>query len=434
MQIARPVTGHFRHVKNSFNTILFTFFFLAPYIRFGSERLIFLDIPARKFHLFGLTIWPQELFYLQLVLLLAGVTLFFVTSLFGRIWCSYACPQTLFIELFNLVGSIVAGKKFGKKTQTIMSKVKVWIAWVFLSLFIGFTFILYFKQPEEVFSAIFSGNIISESGLATWFLFSLAASVFSLAAFGWFRENACKYVCPYGRFQTVMLDEHSPIIQYDPVRGEPRRQKGQKKGEGLCTSCNMCQLVCPTEIDIREGLQVGCIRCGLCADACTIEMSKHEEETLISLSTMAQLKNPNAKPNYLRPRTVVYGMLFLIVSFTLAFSIIKRKPFIANTIKDKVSSFFIPGMGYRNSYQVHLGNKSNDRKQLEVSIKEKDYELMGGSIRVEMGSAAYETLRVLVVKKEEKPKQGTTTIHFIVKDEEGVQTEIPTSFSTEIRR
>ena len=158
--------------------------------------------------------------------------------MFGRIWCAYSCPQTILVEVYNWIGHILGGSAFGKKTETKLSKALVWFVWVLFSFFMGFIFISYFNTPQFVYKHLLTFDIYSvNGGLSAWFLFWLLSSTFSFLAFAYFRENICKYVCPYGRFQTVLLDKYSPIVTYDVQRGEPRRQKGIKEHQGDCTSC-----------------------------------------------------------------------------------------------------------------------------------------------------------------------------------------------------
>ena len=407
MVIARPVKGVFRTIKNRINWILFVIFFGLPFIVIDGRPLLQLDIAARKFHVFGLTIWPQEMYYLHLILLAAGITLFISTALWGRIWCAYACPQTIFIEFYNLVGRFFGGKKFGKKTAGTGLYIRVWIGWIILSIIVGFVFVSYFKGPYNMINEIVNGQIIKPSGrIATWVLFGSGATLFSILAFGWFRENACKYVCPYGRFQTALLDKHSPIVHYDEGRGEPRRQKGQKNHDGDCTACNMCLLVCPTGIDIREGLQVGCIRCGLCVDACTIEMGRDEKKTLIDLRTVEQTTNPEAHRPYVRPRTIVYGSLLSLVVIVFSLLLIFRVPMYTNVTRNRtVQSTFITGIGYQNVYELNVGNMSHQPLDIVVSLENNDENFVIANAQPEytIDASNMKKLQLIVRYNSEKP-------------------------------
>ncbi|MDH5716546.1 MAG: cytochrome c oxidase accessory protein CcoG [Spirochaetia bacterium] len=373
MVIARPVKGKHRSIKTRISYILFSIFFIFPFIKIGGKQSLFFDIPNRKFHVFGLTIWPQEFYFLHLLLIMAGVLLFLITALYGRLWCGYACPQTLFTEVYNLVGRLIGGKKFGKRSETISIKIRVNIAWFLISIFFSLFFITYFKGLDETWLALINYDFYEKDGsFQTWIIF-LAA--FTFTAFGnmaWFREDMCRLVCPYGRFQTALLDSHSPIVYYDKVRGEPRRQKGEKEGKGDCTSCNMCIAVCPTGIDIKDGLQVGCIACGLCVDACTIEMQKHNKITLNDYRTIEQIDNTNAKRHYIRPRTIVYGSFLTVLITIFSYFLIIRTNLYAFSVRDSsIYQMLIPNYGVQNGYYINVGNKTDFSLKVKIELDSK---------------------------------------------------------------
>ncbi|RME90050.1 MAG: cytochrome c oxidase accessory protein CcoG, partial [Candidatus Hydrogenedentota bacterium] len=331
-----------------------------------------LDIPNRIFHIFGLTIWPQEMYFLHLTLLLAGISLFFFTSLFGRIWCAYGCPQTIMTEVYDFVGRRIAGNKYGKKRISKGLKAAVYIGWILTSLILSLIFIAYFKDIYAIFREIAHADFFLPSGgLKTWVLFWIAFTALATFIWGYFRENACKYVCPYGRFQTALLDAHSPVVTYDVKRGEPRRQKGQKIGEheGDCTACNLCQIVCPTGIDIREGLQVGCIRCGLCIDACTIEMSKFGKKTLIDMTTMDTALQETGLKKYIRGRTVTYGTLFTLILGLFIYLLAIRVPMKVQVVPSRdILPTYIPSQGFQNIYEVDIANMSFDSRKVHIQL------------------------------------------------------------------
>jgi cytochrome c oxidase accessory protein FixG len=372
MVVARPVKGIFRTRKNIWNFFLFLVFFALPFLEIGGHPAILLDIPARKFYVFGLSIWPHEMHFLHLILIFLGLMLFFITALFGRLFCAHACPQTLFIELFNLTGRFFAGKKYGKKTAGAFVKARAYFAYFITAIVTGFFFVSYFNGILFQFESLASGNIYADAGknyIATWIWAWTGASLFALVAFGFLRETACKYICPYGRFQTALLDKHSPIVYYDERRGEPRRQKGERKGVGDCTSCNLCQLVCPTGIDIREGLQVGCIRCGLCVDACTIEMNKSEKKTLIDMDVLGKSEDAQFTRKIIRPRTILYGSLLTVVISLFAVLLFTRIPLYANLNNDAaLNNIVIPNEGVRNGYELKVGNMSDNPLSVKIEV------------------------------------------------------------------
>ena len=402
MVIARPITGKHRTIKNRINYVLFTIFLVIPFVRIGGRPLVMLDIPARKFDIFGLTIWPQELYFLHLLLLILGVMLFFFTALYGRIWCGYACPQTIFTDAYNWIGKLVSSR-YGKHTMTRGDWGRVWAVWLVLSLFFSFVFVGYFVPMEAMLADIVTGNVFAgpESTMPAFWLLAIGAS--TAVAFGnmiYYRENLCKYICPYGRFQTALLDQHSPIVSYDVPRGEERRAKKQKMWEhsGDCIDCGMCHVVCPTGIDIREGLQVGCIACGLCVDACTEVLAKWDKATLIDYRTIKQTEDPAANRPYVRPRTAVYGALLAVMVGAFAYLLAVRVPIYAVALRDRaIQNVHIPGAGYQNGYEVHVGNMSHEPLNVNIEVENQGrFEIIAPSTRYELKPDGFEKIRFIV--------------------------------------
>lgn len=379
MVIARPIEGKHRRIKTKLNWLLMALFASIPFIRINGHPLVLLDIPERKFHVFGMVIWPNELYFLHIILLTFGILLFFFTSLYGRLWCGYGCPQTIFTEFYDWVGRLAVGKKYGKKSMSKADWFRTYLIYFVLSAVFSFIFVGYFKGIYNMIELVAAGDIFGGPDSmvpAAWVLgwgFSTAVAFGNMA---YFRENLCKLVCPYGRFQTALLDAESPIVSYDVDRGEPRRQRGQKEGEGDCTSCNMCNLVCPTGIDIREGLQIGCLACGLCVDACTIEMAKKDKPTLIDYRTIEQVDNPTAKRKYIRPRTIIYTVFVTVLVSVFVYLLSIRVPIYVNVVRDRnVNELYLEGMGVRNDYRVNIGNMSYDPLKVKVEILSDDKNL-----------------------------------------------------------
>jgi len=420
MVIARPIQGKHRTIKNRINMVLLALFFALPFVRIGGAPLFLLDIPARKFHIFGLEIWPHELYFLHLLLLGAGIMLFFFTALLGRVWCGYGCPQTIFIDYYDFVGKLFVGKEYGKKTLAGVSRAKAYTGFTLAAIVFSFVFLGYFEPYEVILADVRHGNVSTATGLpAAWVIFMIVSIGFALFNAGYFRENVCKYVCPYGRFQTALLDRHSPIVSYDVARGEPRREAKQKlfDHKGDCVDCNMCNLVCPTGIDIRQGLQVGCIACGLCVDACTQVLGKFNKETLIDYRTIEQVRNPDAERKYLRPRTFVYGTLLLIVLSIFSVLLVARVPIYGMALRDRaIQNVFVPGEGYQNGYELHIGNVS--REPLEVSIKVKDsrYEILSPTDTYKIPPEGFEKIRFVVRSRENDKIARSRPIEFNVSD------------------
>lgn len=417
MVIARPITGKHRTIKNYINIGLFIIFLVLPFIRIGGQPLILLDIPARKFHVFGLTIWPQELYFLHMILLMLGIMLFFFTALFGRIWCGYACPQTLFTEVYNWVGKIITGGKFNKPSETGLQRAIVYTAWFVLSVAFSAVFLAYFMPYEEIITKTITGDFFAEGTYvpSAWIIFLTASTATAYFNMIYFRENLCKLICPYGRFQAALLDSQSPIVSYDVERGEPRKEKGQKLWEhgGDCIDCNLCNLVCPTGIDIREGMQIGCISCGLCVDACTKVLSPHGKETLIDYKTIAQTEDKNAPRKYFRPRTVLYGALLSVVLGFFIYALSVRVPLFADVTRDGgFNVITLPETGYQNLYELHVGNMSNEPIEVTVQLNKPGYEIVSdsaGTLKIESGG--FLKTKILVqAELDQRPETGSTSV------------------------
>ncbi|MBI38666.1 MAG: cytochrome c oxidase accessory protein CcoG [Leptospiraceae bacterium] len=423
MVIARPIEGKHRTIKNRINIALFALFLVLPFIRINGHPFLLLDIPQRTFHVFGLTIWPQELYFLHVILLTLGFMLLFFTALFGRIWCGYACPQTIFTEAYNWVGKLVSGNSYGKPTMKKSHWARVIPAWVLLSFLFSFVFVAYFVRYEFMLGQLAAGNIFAFEDSyrpAAWFIFLMASTGTAFFNMVYFRENLCKYACPYGRFQAALIDRHSPIVMYDVERGEQRRQKGQKVGEhaGDCIDCHLCVQVCPTGIDIRDGLQIGCLSCGLCVDACNSVLQKFDKPTLIEYSTIAESESHQvdrkSRP-YFRPRTAVYGAVVgaLMVVFTML--LVLRTPIYASIQRDAELRNRKVADSYQNGYELHLGNMSYTGLRVNVAVKgDGPFEIISRPGTIELDPSQHKELRLIVAYNAEKAPLRPREIQFII--------------------
>jgi cytochrome c oxidase accessory protein FixG len=321
------------------------------------DPLIRLNIPLRKFHFLGSTFVPEEGFLLLSFLVVLGLCLFFFTALIGRVWCGWACPQTVYTDLFDLVGRKLIGKKYGKQDAPKYKIIILHLFWIVLGFIAAFHFIGYFENPYDM--------IKLEKG--EYYPYALA--FFTVAVYvdmAFIREQFCKYACPYARFQTVLMDEHSYNITYDIKRGEPRRKGKVKIGD--CTACNMCLVVCPTGIDIREGLQVGCIACAKCVDACTVQMAKESKKSLINYDSLARVME-NKKIKWIRPRTIVYGLLLIAATSTMSLLFANRLPLITNIQPDRSILPFETENHVRNIYKFNIHNVAPYSQNLKFEVE-----------------------------------------------------------------
>jgi len=338
----RDVSGYFTRLRVISLVTLLGIYYITPLLQWNGRQAILFDLPARKFYLFGLTLWPQDFIYLAALLILAGLALFFFTAMLGRVWCGYACPQTVWTEAYLWMERKIEGKRGQRmkldkavnsaaKVRTKALKHTVWIAF---SLWTGFTFVAYFTPID-----VLAGKLLSLS-LGPWETFWIL--FYSFATYGnagFMREQVCKYMCPYARFQSAMFDSDTLIVAYHPERGEQRgsRRRGVEPatvGLGDCIDCNVCVQVCPTGIDIRDGLQYECIACSACIDACDEIMDKMSyPRGLINYTTENTELGKGRK--LLRPRIMVYGAILMLLCGMLVAHISQRVALDLDVIRDR---------------------------------------------------------------------------------------------------
>jgi cytochrome c oxidase accessory protein FixG len=363
----REVKGRFATLRRLAMFVLLGIFYLGPWVRWEGRQAVLFDLPARKFYIFGLTLWPQDFIYLALLLIIAAISLFFFTALAGRIWCGYACPQTVWTEAFTWIESAIEGNrsKRMKLDKGPWNFEKVWrktakqIGWIVLALFTGYTFVGYFSAIDALTARLVTFS--AGPWEVFWVLFYGFATYGNA---GFMREQVCKYMCPYARFQSSMFDNDTLIVTYDAERGEPRgaRRRGsdhRAQGQGDCIDCTMCVQVCPTGIDIRKGLQYECIACAACIDACDSVMDKmNYPRGLVRYSTERAMERKNYR--LFRPRTVVYGAILAALAAALMSSLALTKPVILDVIRDRNALYRDVGRaGIQNTYTIRVVNKHN---------------------------------------------------------------------------
>ncbi len=322
-------------------------FYFLPWINWGDNRQAFLiDLPNRKFNLFFWTFWPQDLFYLTAILILSALSLFLFTAVAGRVWCGFTCPQTVWTEVFLWIERKIEGDRpkqmklaAGPWTPEKLFKrsIKHFI-WIVFALWTGFTFVGYFTPIRELAGA--TTTFALGPWESFWVLFYGFATYGNA---GWLREQVCLYMCPYARFQSAMFDKNTLIISYDPARGEPRgaRARGddyKAAGKGDCIDCTLCVQVCPTGIDIRNGLQYQCIACGACVDVCDSVMDKmNYPRGLIRYTSENAL---GGKPWRLwRPRVIIYSGLLAVIAVALVAAVLLRVPLQMDVLRDRNTLF-----------------------------------------------------------------------------------------------
>jgi len=381
----REIDGRFQRLRIVAVFWLLGMFYVFPWIGWDGHQAVLFDLPARKFHIFGLTFWPQDFFYMTWLLVMAGLSLFFFTALAGRLWCGYACPQTVWTEVFLWIERKVEGDRNRRmkldagpwNRDRIARKSLKQLLWIAFALWTGFTFVGFFTPIREL-----AGEVahFRASGWETFWILFYGFATYGNA--GYLREQVCKYMCPYARFQGAMFDRDTLIISYDDARGEPRgsRRKSADHGAlglGDCIDCLACVQVCPTGIDIRNGLQVGCIACAACIDACDAVMDKMAyPRGLIRYTTENALAGRHVR--VLRPRTLAYAALLLALVSGFAWSVTHRSMLLAEIIRDR-NALWRPGPAgtIENSYTVKLVNKSERDIKLDIGIADPTWTIVG---------------------------------------------------------
>ena len=418
----REIGGRFADLSKLATVTLLGLFYLVPWLMWDDRQAFLFDLPARKFYLLGLTLWPQDFPYLALLLIIAALSLFFFTALAGRLWCGFACPQTVWTEAFIWMEQLTEGKRSQRMKldkapwswNKIRRKGSKQFLWIAFSIWTGFTFVGYFEPIRELNQQFMT---LTVSGwTAFWGLFYGFATYGNA---GYMREQVCKYMCPYARFQSAMFDKDTLIISYDEKRGEPRG--GRKRsvdpklaGLGDCIDCQLCVQVCPTGIDIREGLQYECIACAACIDACDSVMDKmNYPRGLVRYTTEHSL---NSKETHvIRPRMMVYGALLIVLIGALVSSMALRTPIILDVIRDRNSLYReLPGDLIENIYTLKVINQSNDERVFKLSVEGvQGIHLDGVSDEVVVDGGGVLSLPVRV-RVDREYAQGIMNIDFVV--------------------
>jgi cytochrome c oxidase accessory protein FixG len=373
----REIGGRFDRLSRIATISLLGLFYAIPWLVMDGRQAVLFDLPARKFYIFGLTLWPQDFPYLALLLMILAYSLFFFTALAGRLWCGFACPQTVWTEIFIWMEQLTEGTRSQRMKldkapwswNKLRRKGSKQLLWITFSLWTGFTFVGYFQPIREL------GTDIIALQVGGWTLFwGLFYGFATYGNAGYMREQVCKYMCPYARFQSAMFDKDTLIISYDESRGEPRggrKRSDDHKAQGLgdCIDCQLCVQVCPTGIDIREGLQYECIACAACIDACDSIMDRMKyPRGLVRYTTDNAMHG--GESHILRPRVFVYATLLLVLIGGLVTSMAMRTPAILDVIRDRNTLYReISGDLIENAYTLKLINQVNRERffRLEIS-------------------------------------------------------------------
>lgn len=443
----RWVTGYFNNWRIFFVIATQLFFYGMPWLEINGRQALLFDIANSKFYIFGLVFLPQDFIYLMALLLVSAFGLFVWTAIGGRLWCGYACPQTVYTEIFLWIEKWTEGDRSAriKLDQAPLSARKVGIKtlkhslWIALSLFTGLTFVAYFTPMAEL------QNDLATLSMGPWDTFWIL--FYGLATYGnagWLREQVCQHMCPYSRFQSTMFDKDTLIISYDSNRGEPRSPRAissdyQLQGLGECVSCTMCVQVCPVGIDIRDGLQYECIGCTACIDACDQVMDKvGYPRGLIRYTTANELENPNHKATLWsrlrRPQVALFSVTLLLVIGATIYSLQTHQPVKANIVRERNTLVRELANGeLENVYRVQLQNTAEQRRSFTLQVSG----LAGLSTEIDqdmkliLASTESRDFIVRVKTAAQNAKAGANPIQFTItaNDDSGVQiTEDATFF------
>ena len=371
----RHITGFYQRLRRYTGIPLLLGYVLMPWLVIDGRPAMLFDLPSRKFYILWMTFSPQDGMYLAWLLIIAAFLLFTVTALVGRVWCGFTCPQTVWTQMFMWAELVCQGDRNKRikldaqpwSMQKLLRKGATQTLWIGIALITGLTFIGYFTPIRELSVNFFTFNV--SLGAAYWVLFFTGATYLNA---GFMREQICKYVCPYARFQSVMFDQDTLTVFYDKARGEtrgPRKAEDDYKAQGLgdCIDCSWCVQVCPVNIDIRDGLQAECIDCGLCVDACNSVMEKMNYPLgLISFTTENSVGK--SKINMLRPRVLAYGFMLLTMIGLFVYSIAHRVPLMVDVQRDRgLKMYRVVDDNIQNVYTIKIENM--DRKAHTYDIR-----------------------------------------------------------------
>ena len=419
----RSFTGLFRTLRLSGAGFLFLAFFGTVWLNWGGRQAVLWDLSESKFHIFGATFWPQDFILLSALLIICAFGLFAITVFAGRVWCGYTCPQSSFTWLFMWCEKVTEGER----NQRIKLQAAPWnlnkllrrsakhTMWLAISLLTGLTFVGYFTPVRPLAEELLTLQIGGVS--LFWVLFFTGATYINA---GWLREAVCMHMCPYARFQSVMFDKDTLTISYDAARGETRgpRKRGvapAETGLGDCIDCYLCVQVCPTGIDIRDGLQMECIGCAACIDACDSVMDKMGyARGLVSYTSEHQLQG--GKTHLLRPRLIGYCAVLVIMIGALVLALVERPMISLDVSKDR-GLFRENSQGQiENIYSLKVINKTQERQQYTVSLVDGEGFELHGKTELSLAPGEIVDVPVSVAMIADRPSSSSQQISFKVSD------------------
>lgn len=422
----RSVSGVFSNWRWIMVWVTQIIFYGLPWIEWGQRQAVLFDLSVRRFYIFGLVLYPQDFIYLTGLMIIAALSLFLFTAVAGRLWCGYACPQTVYTEIFLWFEKLVEGDRAarirrdeaGMSGEKFGRKVAKHFLWIVFSFWTGFTFVGYFVPMREMAGAFLGGE------LAAWeffWVFFYGFATYGNA--GFMREQVCLHMCPYARFQSAMFDKDTLIVTYDAERGEPRGARSKKADPsklnlGACVDCSLCVQVCPTGIDIRNGLQYQCIGCGACADVCDTVMDKvGYARGLVKYSTENAMTNHwSAKQtmrHVFRPRVLVYTSILMAIVLAIFVSLAMRTPFKVNVVRDRgVMARVVEAGKTENVYRLQVMNATEADQRYRFTVNGMPSLVITSDNTINVESTKAVTVPVRVQADFGAASPGSHEIHF----------------------
>jgi len=378
----RSVSGLFARWRWGLVFLTQLVFYGLPWVEWGQRQAVLFDLEARRFYIFGLVLYPQDFIYLTGLLVISALSLFLFTAVAGRQWCGYACPQTVYTEIFLWIERKIEGDRSARmrldsapmSLKKFFTKSAKQVAWIAVALWTGFTFVGYFTPIHELGQSFLH---VTMGPWETFWVFFYGFATYGNA--GYMREQVCKYMCPYARFQSAMFDKDTLIVSYDEKRGEPRGARSRKAdpktlGLGSCIDCTLCVQVCPTGIDIRKGLQYECISCAACIDVCDDVMDKlNYPRGLIKYTTQNSVQQGWTRSqtlrHVLRPRVLIYTGILVAVSVAMLVSLALRTPLKVDVVRDRgVMARIVSGGMIENVYRLQVMNATEAEQQYKITV------------------------------------------------------------------
>ncbi|MEC5213011.1 cytochrome c oxidase accessory protein FixG [Polaromonas sp. CG_9.5] len=424
----RSVSGLFSKWRWVMVFITQIVFYGLPWLEWGQRQAVLFDLEARRFYILGLVLYPQDFIYLSGILVISALSLFLFTAVAGRQWCGYACPQTVYTEIFLWLEKLTEGDRSARlrldaspmSVNKFTRKASKQFLWLALSLWTGFTFVGYFTPIKELGLSFIN---ISMGPWETFWVFFYGFATYGNA--GFMREQVCKYMCPYARFQSAMFDKDTLIVTYDEARGEPRGSRSKKADPkelnlGSCVDCTLCVQVCPTGIDIRKGLQYECISCAACIDVCDTVMDKmNYPRGLIRYSTQNAVSQGWGKAQLLRrvfrPRVLVYSAILIAVTVSLFVSLALRSPLKVDVIRDRASlARIVSGDKIENVYRLQVMNATESTQNYRITASGLPGLALASESTVSVNATESRGVTVTLQLPYEGAKSGSHEIHFEV--------------------